>query len=34
VISGVLLIIFGALIALGRFTMLSGYLGFLNRFSL
>jgi cytochrome c-type biogenesis protein len=34
VISGILLIIFGALIALGRFTMLSGYLGFLNRFSL
>jgi cytochrome c-type biogenesis protein len=34
VISGVLLIIFGALIALGRFSMLSGYLGFLNRFSL
>lgn len=34
VISGVLLIVFGALIALGRFTMLSGYLGFLNRFSL
>jgi hypothetical protein len=30
----VLLIIFGSLIALGRFTMLSGYLGFLNRFSL
>ncbi len=34
VVSGVLLIIFGALIALGRFTILSGYLGFLNRFSL
>jgi cytochrome c-type biogenesis protein len=34
VISGVLLIIFGALIALGRFSILSGYLGFLNRFSL
>jgi len=34
IISGVLLIVFGALIALGRFTILSGYLGFLNRFSL
>jgi len=34
VISGVLLIVFGALIALGRFSILSGYLGFLNRFSL
>lgn len=34
VISGVLLIIFGLLIALNRFTLLSGYLGFLNRFSL
>ncbi|MGA2990510.1 MAG: cytochrome c biogenesis protein CcdA [Candidatus Korobacteraceae bacterium] len=34
VVSGVLLIVFGALIALGRFTILSGYLGFLNRFSL
>jgi cytochrome c-type biogenesis protein len=34
VFSGVLLIGFGLLIALGRFTMLSGYLGFLNRFSL
>ena len=34
VVSGVLLIIFGTLIALGRFTILSGYLGFLNRFSL
>jgi cytochrome c-type biogenesis protein len=34
VISGVLLIIFGALIALNRFTLLSGYLGFLNRFSI
>ena len=34
VFSGVLLIAFGLLIALGRFTLLSGYLGFLNRFSL
>ena len=34
VFSGVLLIVFGLLIALGRFTLLSGYLGFLNRFSL
>ena len=34
VVSGVLLIIFGVLIALGRFSMLSGYLGFLNRFAL
>jgi cytochrome c-type biogenesis protein len=34
VLSGVLLIVFGLLIALGRFTLLSGYLGFLNRFSL
>jgi cytochrome c-type biogenesis protein len=34
VLSGALLIVFGLLIALGRFTMLSGYLGFLNRFSL
>jgi len=34
VVSGVLLIAFGALIALGRFSILSGYLGFLNRFSL
>ncbi len=34
VISGVLLIVFGVLIALGRFSMLSGYLGFLNRFAL
>lgn len=32
--SGVLLIIIGALIALNRFTMLSGYLGFLSRFTL
>jgi cytochrome c-type biogenesis protein len=34
VFSGVLLIAFGLLIALGRFTILSGYFGFLNRFSL
>jgi cytochrome c-type biogenesis protein len=34
VLSGVLLIAFGLLIALGRFSMLAGYLGFLNRFSL
>ncbi len=34
VISGALLIVFGLLIALGRFSMLSGYLSFLNRFSL
>jgi cytochrome c-type biogenesis protein len=34
VVSGVLLIVFGVLIALGRFSMLSGYLGFLNRFAL
>lgn len=33
VMSGILLIVFGALIALNRFTILSGYLGFLNRFS-
>ena len=32
--SGVLLIVIGVLIALNRFTMLSGYLGFLNRFTL
>lgn len=32
--SGVLLILIGALIALNRFTILSGYLGFLNRFTL
>jgi hypothetical protein len=30
----VLLIAFGMMIALGRFSMLSGYLGFLNRFAL
>lgn len=34
VISGVLLIAFGLLIATGNFTRLSSYLGFLNRFSL
>ena len=33
VVSGVLLIIFGVLIATGRFSILSGYLGFLNRFA-
>ena len=32
--SGVLLIFIGVLIALNRFTMLSGYLSFLNRFTL
>lgn len=34
VISGVLLIVFGLLIMLNKFTILSGYLGFLNRFAL
>ena len=34
VLSGALLIVFGLLIALGRFSMLAGYFGFLNRFSL
>jgi cytochrome c-type biogenesis protein len=34
VASGVLLIALGALIALNKFTMLSGYLSFLNRFTL
>lgn len=34
VISGVLLIVFGALIATGNFTWLSSKLGFLNRFAL
>jgi cytochrome c-type biogenesis protein len=34
VLSGALLIVLGLLIALGRFTMLSGYLGFLSRFAL
>jgi len=32
--SGVLLIALGVLLVLGRFTILSGYLSFLNRFSL
>jgi cytochrome c-type biogenesis protein len=32
--SGVLLILIGVLIAFDRFTLLSGYLGFLNRFTL
>jgi cytochrome c-type biogenesis protein len=32
--SGVLLVLIGVLIALNRFTILSGYLGFLNRFTL
>ena len=34
VISGVLLIVFGLLIATNNFTRLASYLGFLNRFSL
>ena len=34
VISGVLLIGIGVLMAMNRFTMLSGYLTFLNRFAL
>jgi cytochrome c-type biogenesis protein len=34
VLSGVLLIVFGLLIMLNKFTILSGYLGFLNRFAL
>jgi cytochrome c-type biogenesis protein len=34
VLSGVLLIVFGVLIFSQRFTMLSSYLGFLNRFAL
>ncbi|MGH9431522.1 MAG: cytochrome c biogenesis CcdA family protein [Terriglobia bacterium] len=34
VASGVLLIVIGALIALNKFTVLSGYLGFLNHFTL
>jgi len=33
VISGVLLVALGGLILAGRFTVLSGYLGFLNRFT-
>ncbi len=34
VASGVLLIVIGALMALNKFTMISGYLSFLNRFTL
>ncbi len=34
VISGVLLIVFGLLILLNKFTILAGYLGFLNKFAL
>ena len=34
VVSGVLLIVLGALVLTGRFTVLSGYLSFLNRFAL
>ncbi len=34
VASGVLLIVIGALVLTGRFTVLSGYLSFLNRFAL
>jgi cytochrome c-type biogenesis protein len=34
VASGVLLIALGALLVMNRFTILSGYLSFLNRFSL
>jgi cytochrome c-type biogenesis protein len=34
VASGVLLIVLGALVLTGRFTVLSGYLSFLNRFAL
>jgi cytochrome c-type biogenesis protein len=34
VASGVLLIVIGALVLSGRFTVLSGYLSFLNRFAL
>jgi cytochrome c-type biogenesis protein len=33
-VSGALLIAIGALIVLHKFTLLSGYLGFLNRFAL
>ncbi len=33
-VSGALLILIGALIVLHKFTVLSGYLGFLNRFSI
>jgi cytochrome c-type biogenesis protein len=34
VASGVLLIALGVLLVMNRFTVLSGYLSFLNRFSL
>lgn len=34
IISGVLLIAIGCLVVLNKFTILSGYLGFLNRFAL
>ena len=34
VASGVLLIVLGALLVLGRFTLISGYFSFLNRFAL
>jgi len=34
VVSGVLLIVIGVLVLAGRFTLLSGYLSFLNRFAL
>ena len=34
VVSGVLLVAIGALVLTGRFTVLSGYLSFLNRFAL
>ncbi len=34
VASGVLLVVIGALVLTGRFTVLSGYLSFLNRFAL
>jgi len=34
VASGILLIVIGALVLTGRFTVLSGYLSFLNRFAL
>jgi cytochrome c-type biogenesis protein len=34
VVSGVLLIALGALLVLGRFTLISNYLSFLNRFAL
>jgi hypothetical protein len=34
VASGVLLIALGILLAMGRFTLISGYFSFLNRFAL